>query len=178
MLALILGLNIKTVSGYPSSAETGLAMMRGEVDGRGAGYAAMRATQPDWLTNNRVRILLQLGRTDRHPDLADVPLARELATTEEALTMIKLMDSAQIVAWPFVAPPEVPADRAAILQKAFMDTQSDLDYIADAEQRNMELSPISGASVVSLMGDLTKSVTPTIAARYNAIVAETKEGAK
>jgi tripartite-type tricarboxylate transporter receptor subunit TctC len=178
MLAQILHLNIKTVSGYPGAADTALAMMRKEADGRGAGFAAMRATQSDWLTNHRIRILLQLGRADRHPDMPDVPLARELATNSDDLTMIKLMDSAQLMAWPFVAPPDVPADRAAILQKAFMETQNDPAYISDATEKSMELSPISGAAIEAMLRDLNSTLTPALIDNYNAIIAKTKEGAK
>jgi tripartite-type tricarboxylate transporter receptor subunit TctC len=178
MLALILSLNIKTVSGYAGAAATGLAMLRGEVDGRGAGYAAMRATHPEWLADHRVRILLQLGRANRHPNLPDVPLAREFATNAEARTMIKLMDSAQMVAWPFVAPPGVPADRAAILQKAFMDTQSDPDFMADAAKRKMELSPIGAREVEDVLQDLRTSLNPALIGHYKAIIARTKDVAR
>jgi tripartite-type tricarboxylate transporter receptor subunit TctC len=178
MLGQILGLDIKTIAGYPSAAEMSLALMRKEVDGRMIGLSALRSTQPDWLANHRVRILLQVGRADRHPDLPDVPLARELAKTPEDLTLIKVMDAAQIMSWPFLAPPDVPADRAAILQKAFMETQSDPDYIADAKQQNMELSPISGAAIGAMLRDLDTSLTPSLLDRYNAIIAKTKSGAR
>ena len=177
-LAQILHLNLKTVVGYPSASEMSLALMRNEVDGRMIGLSALRSTQPDWLANHRIRILLQVGRADRHPDLPNVPLARELATDPEDLTLIKVMDAAQTMSWPFLAPPDVPPDRAAILQKAFMDTQNDRDYVADAAQQNMELSPISGDAIVTMLRDLSDSLSPALLERYNAIIAKTKSGAR
>ncbi|HWG05385.1 MAG TPA: tripartite tricarboxylate transporter substrate-binding protein [Beijerinckiaceae bacterium] len=178
MLAQILDLNLKTIVGYPSAAEMSLALMRKEVDGRMIGLSALRSTQPDWLANHRIRVLLQVGRADRHPDLPDVPLAHELATNPEDLTLIKVMGAAQTMSWPFLAPPDVPADRAAILQKAFMDTQNDPDYVADAEQQKMELSPIGGDAIKAMLRDLDNSLTPALLARYNAIIAKTKDGAR
>ena len=178
ILAQILGLNIRIVTGYPSASEMSLALMRGEVEGRMIGLSALRSTQPQWLAEKKVRILLQTGRAERHPDLADVPLARELATKPDDLTLIKLMDAAQLMSWPYLAPPGVPADRAAILQKAFMETQSDPAYVADAEKAKMELSPISGDAIRKALEDLNSSLTPALLARYNAVVAKTKSGAK
>jgi tripartite-type tricarboxylate transporter receptor subunit TctC len=178
MLAEVLGLNIRMVTGYPSASEMSLALMRGEVEGRMIGLSALRSTQPDWLAEKRIRILLQIGRADRHPDLADVPLARELATKPDDLTLIELMDAAQIMSWPFLAPPDVPADRAAILQKAFMDTQADPAYVAEADKAKMELSPISGDAIKKMLENLSASVTPALLERYTAVVAKTKSGLK
>src|SRR6185436_5781712 len=103
-----------------------------------------RSTQREWLEKKLVRILLLVGRENRHPDLPDVPLARELVSEAGDLALIELMDAAQFMAWPFMAPPDVPTDRGEILQQAFMATQRDPAYLADAERQNMELSPISG----------------------------------
>ena len=178
MLADVLGLNIRIVTGYPSASEMSLALMRSEVEGRMIGLSALRSTQPDWLDKKLVRIVLQVGRADRHPDLKDVPLARELALNPDDLTLIELMDAAQIMSWPFMAPPGVPADRAAILQKAFMDTQKDPAYIQDADKQKMELSPIGGDAIVSMLRNLESSLKPELLARYTAVVARTKLGSK
>jgi tripartite-type tricarboxylate transporter receptor subunit TctC len=43
-----------------------------------------------------------------------------------------------------VTAPGVPADKVAILRKAFDDTMQDPEFIADARKRNLDLSPKKG----------------------------------
>ena len=107
-----------------------------------------------------------------------MPLARELAKSADDLTLIELMDAAQIMSWPFMAPPGIPEDRAAILQRAFMETQADPAYIEDADKQKMELSPISGDAIAAMLRKLEAGLTPDLLARYTAMAARTKSGAK
>jgi tripartite-type tricarboxylate transporter receptor subunit TctC len=177
-LAEILGLNLRVIPGYPSANEMSIALLRHEVDGRMIGLSALRSTQRDWIEKKFVRILIQVGRENRHPDLADVPLARELVTDPGDFALIELMDAAQFMSWPFMAPPDVPADRAAILQQAFMATQSDPAYLADAERQNMELSPIGGPEIRDILVGLSGKLTPALLARYKTINAKIKSGTR
>jgi tripartite-type tricarboxylate transporter receptor subunit TctC len=178
MLAEIIGLNLRVIPGYPSANEMSIALMRREVDGRMIGLSALRSTQREWIEKKLVRILLQVGREDRHPDLPDVPLARELVSEAGDLALIELMDAAQIMAWPFMAPPDVRTDRAAILQQAFMETQRDSAYVADAERQNMELSPISGPEIRQILVELSSKLTPDLLARYQALNAKIRAGTR
>jgi len=174
----LLGLNLKIVTGYPSSAAMSLAMMRQESDGRMIGLSALRSTQPEWVEKKMVRILIQTGRIERHPDMLDVPNARDLAPDAGSRALIEFMDATLLLSWPYAAPPGIPADRAAILQKAFMDTVKDPEYIAEADKQKMELSPISGADIQKVLQDLTAKMTPELIERYNRIVARSKQEAK
>src|SRR5262249_34385174 len=73
-LSHLLGLKLKVVSGYQTSLEVDLAMSRGEVQGRcGVSYGTLKNTEPEWLANNKVNILLQLGLS-KDPELPNVPL--------------------------------------------------------------------------------------------------------
>ena len=55
---------------------------------------------------------------------------------------------------PFLAPPGVPADRAAALRKAFMDTMTDKDFLADTEKAKMEINPVSGEKLTELVTEI------------------------
>ncbi len=84
-----LGLNIKQVLGYPDSPSIFLAVERGEVDGRTFDLSSVKATKPDWLKpGSGYRVLVQFARATRHPDLPDVPTARELALGDSARELI------------------------------------------------------------------------------------------
>jgi hypothetical protein len=95
-------------------------------------------------------------------------------TTPEAKALIELMDVSQLLSWPYTAPPGIPADRRLILQKAFMDTQQDPEYLAEAEKEKLELSPIGGEDLRKILVSLSDRLTPQLIDRYNAITAKTK----
>ena len=52
------------------------------------------------------------------------------------------------------APPGVPADRVAMLRKAFMDTMADKEFLAEAEKAQLEITPIDGASLQKLVTEV------------------------
>jgi tripartite-type tricarboxylate transporter receptor subunit TctC len=47
-------------------------------------------------------------------------------------------------------PPGVPADRVALLRKAFMDTLRDPELTAEAQRIGLDLDPISGEVLQAL----------------------------
>ncbi|MFM1814469.1 MAG: hypothetical protein RLZ98_1164 [Pseudomonadota bacterium] len=116
------GSKLKPVLGYPSSTEVHIAMERGEVDGRcGLGYDSLLARYSQWLTEKKVNILAQFS-LKKHPDLPNVPHAMELARNDEDKQIVELLMGPNEMGRPFFGPPEIPADRLAVLRKAFADT--------------------------------------------------------
>jgi tripartite-type tricarboxylate transporter receptor subunit TctC len=165
----VLGMNIDVVRGYPGAAPMFIAMERGELDGQVIGYNSVRAGQPFLWQNKKVRALIQFGRLTRLPALPDVPTGRELAPDDRMRALVEFAELPFFMALPFLAPPGVPADRAAALQKAFMDMVHDKDFISDAEKVNIELSPIDGAAVRELV--VRSAATPKdVIALYNEMV--------
>ena len=55
---------------------------------------------------------------------------------------------------PFLAPPDVPADRVAALRKAFEDTFKDPQFLADVKKSNLEFDPRTGAQVQAIVEKL------------------------
>jgi hypothetical protein len=79
----LLGTKMKIVTGYPGGNEVGLAMERGEVQGRcGWSWSSVKSTHQKWLDEKKFTILVQLA-LDKHPDLPDVPLVVDLAKNDE-----------------------------------------------------------------------------------------------
>jgi tripartite-type tricarboxylate transporter receptor subunit TctC len=52
---------------------------------------------------------------------------------------------------PFAAPPGIPADRAAALVKAFDETLTDPDFIAEAAKAQLEIEPMTGAAIAKML---------------------------
>jgi len=147
----LLGTKMKIVTGYPGGNDVGLAMERGEVNGRcGWSWSSVKTTHPQWLRDKKINILVQLALA-KHPDLPDVPLVVDLARTEEQQLIFKLIFARQVMGRPFLAPPDIPPERAAALRKAFMDTLNDKDFLADAEKTQLEINPVPGEQIQELV---------------------------
>ena len=74
--------------------------------------------------------------------------------------------------WPFIAPPDLPAERAQALRKAFDDTMKDPEFLAEAKQRLLDVNPMSGADIDKLVSELYQTPPEVIAATKAIIVEE------
>jgi tripartite-type tricarboxylate transporter receptor subunit TctC len=154
----MLGFNIKAISGYTDSGQLFLAMERNEIEGRTVGLSAVRANRPDWIKpDGPMRVLVVFGRATRHPDFPNAPTARELARTDKDRALIEVLELPYTLSRPFVAPPDLPPDRAKALQDAFMATHKDPDYIKDAERLGIDVSPIDGNEVLQLIEKISQT---------------------
>ena len=154
-----LGLNIRQVLGYPDSPSIFLAVERGELDGRTFDFSSVRSARPDWLKpGSGFKVLLQFARETRHPALADVPTARELAGDDTARALIAFAETPLLtMARPFAAPPGVPDDRAKALQEAFSATHHDAQFLAEAARLGIEISPVSADGVARGVDSLARA---------------------
>jgi tripartite-type tricarboxylate transporter receptor subunit TctC len=149
-----LGTKFKIVTGYPGGNDITLALERGEVQGRcGWSWSSIVATRMNWITDKKIVVLVQMSLS-KHPDLPDVPLIMDLAKTDEQRQIFKLIFARQVMGRPFAAPPGVPADRLAVLRRAFADTMKDKAFLADAEKRKFEINPVSGEEIQALVQDV------------------------
>src|SRR5262245_23396403 len=124
------------------------------------GEGALRlSTHKRWVEDKSITVLVQLS-LNKHPDLPDVPLVMDFAKTEDQQQMFKLIFARQVMGRPYLAPPDVPKDRAETLRKAFMDTMTDHEFLADAEKSQLEITPIDGAEVEKLVKELYQTPKP------------------
>jgi tripartite-type tricarboxylate transporter receptor subunit TctC len=150
----VLGTKMKVVTGYPGGNEVGLAMERGEVQGRcGWSWSSVKSTHQKWIDEKKFSILVQLA-LEKHADLPDVPLVIDLAKTDEQRQILKLIFARQVMGRPFLAPPGVPQDRVDALRKAFMDTMTDKEFLADTGKAQMEITPVSGDKLEQLVKEV------------------------
>jgi tripartite-type tricarboxylate transporter receptor subunit TctC len=166
----VLGTKLRTVSGFPGGNEIKLAMERGEVGGRcGWSWSSVKATEQEWLEKKKIAILVQLSLR-RHPDLPDVPTVMDFAKTDQDRQIFKVMLARQVMAWPFAAPPGVPAERVAILRKGFDETVRDPEFLAEAERLSLEVTPVSGERVQGLIEELYRTTSPELTAKIAAML--------
>jgi len=147
----VLGLNIDVIRGYPGAAPMFLAMQGHELDGQFIGYNSVRAGQANLWNSKLVKPLVAFGRTTRLKELPDVPTGRELTDDPKKLALIEFAEMPFFMALPFVAPPQLPPERARALQDAFMKMVADKAFLEDAGKVNIDISAIDGDAVKKLI---------------------------
>src|SRR5215471_2070456 len=156
----VLGTKFRIVTGYPGGNDVTLAMERGEVKGRcGWSWSSVLSTHKRWIEDKSISVLVQLS-LNKHPDLPDVPHVMDFAKSEDQQQMFKLIFARQVMGRPYLAPPDVPKDRAEALRKAFIDTMKDNEFLADAEKSQLEINPVDGAEVEKLVKELYQTPKP------------------
>jgi tripartite-type tricarboxylate transporter receptor subunit TctC len=147
----LVGTKLKIVQGYEPGPSLELSVEKGETEGIcGISWSTLKASHPDWVQHNKLNVIIQMGLS-RLPDLPDVPSAMDLVANEEDRQVLELILIPQEMGRPFVAPPGVPAERLAILRRAFEATWNDPDYLAEAKRLQMEIEPMTGADMQALL---------------------------
>jgi tripartite-type tricarboxylate transporter receptor subunit TctC len=153
----VLGTKFRIVSGYPGGNDINLAMERGEVSGRcGWSWSSVVSTRMNWFKEKKVNVLMQLA-LEKHDDLPNVPLVVDLAKDPEQRQILRVIFARQALGRPFLGPPGVPQDRAAALQKAFMDTVKDKALLAEADKAQLEMTPLSGPAIQKIIDEAAKT---------------------
>jgi hypothetical protein len=147
----MLGTRFKVIYGYPSGPDMSLAMERGEVEGRstsnppalipGAGSAEILA---------HYNFLIQTGMR-KLPGYEEVPLLRDLATSDEEQSIFDFVSAAVSVARPIVAADGVPPERVAALRRAFDLAIRDPDFVREAQLQSLEITPMGGEELTRII---------------------------
>jgi tripartite-type tricarboxylate transporter receptor subunit TctC len=155
VLAHVFHMNIKMIAGYSGQSEAFLALERGENEGYpSAFWSSLKSVKPDWLSEKKIKLLLQMGDTP-HPELAGVPFALDLLKNDpEERQIMELAVAPLAVGRPMLAPPGVPAARVAALRTAIMATFKDRGYLVECERLKLECSnPTSGEELAKIVAD-------------------------
>ncbi len=161
-LNAVLGTKIRIVRGYNGSSAIMLAMERGEIQGMcGMVYAGVQTSHPDWLTESKVRTLMQIGLA-RNDKLAGVPFVMDFAKTDNDRSVLRLLVGWTIMGRPYLAPPGVPDDRKHALRRAFDLTMRDPAFLTDAAKLRLDISPISGEAIERFLEDAYVTPRPLV----------------
>jgi tripartite-type tricarboxylate transporter receptor subunit TctC len=147
----LLGTKFRIVTGYRSGPEMAMAVERREVEGRGSwSWASFRTEGMPMLERGELRLLVQMALR-KSPELPNVPLVMEYATTQEQRQILEVILTGQTMAWPLVAPAETPKDRVELLRKTFLDMLADPETKAEAKKLGIDIEPVSGAEIQALI---------------------------
>jgi tripartite-type tricarboxylate transporter receptor subunit TctC len=165
------GAQYDVVSGYSGTAEIALAMERGEIDGAcGWDWSSFKSQRPDWLRDNKVNVLLQVG-LEPNAELTRmrVPSVFNYVKDEESRKVVELIVSQQVFQRSYIAPPGLPAEQLLTLRTAFDATMRDRQFLDDAEKIRIDISPLPGAKVQELVQSLYAMPKDVVARARQAI---------
>lgn len=163
VLAATLGLPIKIVSGYKGTGPIRLAFDGGEVDGVCNAWESFKSTWRKQVEAGDVVMILQ-ATVKAHPELPKLPVALDLAKSEEARSLIKVVTRVHGPSTrPYFLPPGTPKDRVQILRDAFMVTMKDPEFLADTNKAKLDLNPDDGATLARNVKEIFDLEPPLVA---------------
>jgi tripartite-type tricarboxylate transporter receptor subunit TctC len=160
LMLAALGMPLKVVLGYVSTARVLVALEQGEIDAVFT-VSDSFARRQDLIAN---RIVVPIFQSK--PVVPDLPVVRDVLPPEQGplLTLVMGTDNFGL---PLVGPPGIPAEPTEILRRAFVDMVADKDYQADAVRADLPVgAPLEGAQLAAMINELATSATPETIAAY------------
>jgi hypothetical protein len=133
----------------------------GEVDGICESLDSVIGKRPNWIKDKVVTILFQ-GGAEPNPELKDIPFVLDLAKTEQQKAELRFLYAGQGIGRPFVAPPDLPADRLKMLRDAFNATMKDPEFIEEVKKQKLDLEPEDGPHLEALIKQIYSTPKPIV----------------
>jgi tripartite-type tricarboxylate transporter receptor subunit TctC len=169
ILKATIGLPLQLVSGYKGTADVRMAFASGEVAGLSNSWESTKSTWRKELDSGELVPVLQ-ATIKPHPELTKLPMALNLAKTDEAKKLIQTVARVHgATVRPYALPPRTPKDRVAIVRKAFMDTMKDPEFLAEAKKANLDINPEDGATLENSVKEILK-LEPALVAKLKEIL--------
>ena len=146
---------IKTIEGYDGINPMFIAIERNEIAGATVSWTIFKTLRKQWFDSGFLVPIVQFGSVKEN-DLPNVPLAVELARSEEQRAVARFMASNVDVGRSFILPPDTPAERVAALRAAFDRMVKDAAFVEEIAKAGFQLSPASGADVQQAVAQATK----------------------
>jgi hypothetical protein len=132
-----------------------IAIERNEISGATVSWTIFKTLRKQWFDSGFLVPIVQFGSV-KERDLPNVPLAVELARSEEQRAVARFMASNVDVGRSFILPPDTPAERVAALRTAFDRMVKDAAFVEEIAKAGFQLSPASGADVQQAVAQATK----------------------
>jgi len=152
LLKNLLGMRLKIIQGYHSPGDIILAMARREVDAIVQSVGAPDGARRQWIESGQMRVLFSMER-EAVPGLG-APTVFEFTKTEQQRQVLAFFASSMELGRPFMAPPGVPAERVAVLRRAFDLTVKDPAFLQEAAGMGFEVVPQSGERIAALVASI------------------------
>jgi tripartite-type tricarboxylate transporter receptor subunit TctC len=163
VLAALLGLNFKIVTGYPGLTEVRLAAERGEVDGYcGLLVSSIKTDVWEAFRAGTLSVPIQMG-VQKHAEFPHIPNVYDLVTKPEDKQLFRLIFGPWAYGRPLVAPPGTPRDRVEMLRAAFTATLADAEFVAEARRLNLEIQPLAPHAIEKQVDEVFRTPQDVVA---------------
>jgi tripartite-type tricarboxylate transporter receptor subunit TctC len=160
----VLGFPTQIVTGYKGTADILIAMDSGELAGGPPSWDGVKTSRKNALETGDVVVVLQ-GTTKPLKELPKVPRMIEYAKTEEQKKLVEVaVHNANDYSRPFAVPPGTPKERVDVLRKAFQDTMTDKEFLAEVQKMQLTLDPMSAIDLTAAVANSAK-LDPALKAR-------------
>ena len=105
------------------------------------------------------------GALKNEPELGALPNALDFIKNDADRKVMELHFTQKTAARPLVTPPEVPAERVALLRKAFEALAQDKEFLAEMDKAKMEFGFVPGPEIDKIVAQIA-ATPPEIAERY------------
>src|SRR3954453_12574757 len=148
LLKDLLGVKLKIVSGYSSSADIMLAVERKEVDGRAGSYTSLR----QFIDRGLVRPIIRARSNEA--GIENLPIDESFAPNPRAKAIMALRSAPEVIARPYVLPPGTPDAIVKTMRDAFARAIQDKALVAEADKAKMDLDFTSGEEAVEVLKEV------------------------
>ncbi len=152
MFNALYGAKLKPIEGYEGSTAGMLAVERFEVDGHlsGGTTAPLKNKLAGWINAGTGKVLVQFGM-NRDMDYPDAPTVLDLIPEAEGRAVFELAFTEQEIGSPYVLGPKVAAAQMQILEKAFIETARDADFLEEARNENAPIYMLDAATIQAML---------------------------
>ena len=150
------GAQFNLISGYKGTLEVTLAIERRELDGTcGWNWSSAKSQKPDWVRDNKLNYLAQISlQPNAELTQLGAPEIWRYIKDADDRKVAELVVSQQSFERPYFVAHGTPPKLAGILRTAFDATMSDPQFLADAQKAGVDVSPLPGARVQTLVEKL------------------------
>jgi Tripartite tricarboxylate transporter family receptor len=149
------GFPLQVVIGYRGTVQIVQAIEQGEVHGIFTNVATF-SRRTDLIDKAVIRVFQTL------PEIKGLPLLDDFIAMD-ARALSRAVNAPAATGMPFIAPPEVPKERVAVLQKAFMAMAQDSAFVEDANKIGEPTgAPIGGDKLHDVYVELIAGTTPEV----------------
>jgi tripartite-type tricarboxylate transporter receptor subunit TctC len=156
---------VRQILGFPGSAEQRIAIERGELDGDCGAFSSIPV---EWVRDKKAHAFVRFTEK-RPPEIPESAVfINTFAKTDEQRQLLDVLNAADEVGRPFIMSRQVPAERVAIMRKAYDETMKDPAFIADMQKQQLPLNPLTGIESEQVVGKMV-NVPPSVVAKAKAI---------
>ncbi|MDP2356931.1 MAG: hypothetical protein Q8M31_12845 [Beijerinckiaceae bacterium] len=152
MLSDMTGVKLRIITGYTGGGALNLAMERGEVEARTNSWNGLRTSNPDWLRDGKISMLVYSGR--RQKDLAHIAHLDDVVTNPDDRRVARIVTNGSDLGHPFAMAAEVPMERVTSLRNAFAEMLGDPTFVKDATALNIDVDPVTHDEMKQIIDDL------------------------